>query len=246
MKYIKLFLLIILFSITNVNASSISYNWNIDSNKKIHENIIYQIEETTQNNYLQSVINNNVYFDSEHKYTKTLEHENGYYTVKLSYNYDSVNINNSNILKKCFKKIGIEDDGYEMAFYAIPEFKCASHADKITLSINSDLNIISSNSNKISNNTHIWDEFDRETYIGIEIGEINPALNVLPPEPRQVEYFHTFRDSEIIPDYKPKTNYKKIVIISSISVVVVLIFSFIILSRRKQNDKNNNNTYKCD
>ena len=38
MKYIKLFLIIILFSITNVNASTISYNWNIDSNKKIHEN----------------------------------------------------------------------------------------------------------------------------------------------------------------------------------------------------------------
>ena len=56
MKYIKLFLLIVLFSITNVNASSISYNWNIDSNKKIHENIIYQIEETTQNNYLNLLL----------------------------------------------------------------------------------------------------------------------------------------------------------------------------------------------
>ncbi len=236
MKYVKIFILMLLCYISNINASTINYNLKVDMNEKLHENIVYKIERNTSNEYLMSILHNDIYFNNMIKYDKTIKDQGDYYIVVLSHDYDSIDVNNNMLLKSCFKEIGFDNDGYEMSFYAIPEFKCIDHADNIIITIDSDIDVITSNSNIVtSDGKHIWDDVRKSAYIGIEIGRIDPNLNVLPPVARTDEYIPSYDDSDVVPDRAMESNNGLLII--SISVLGLLIIVFLFIKSRNSNRK---------
>lgn len=242
MKYIKIIpLVFITFFVVNVKASSINYRLRIDSNKHFYETIVYNIENDSQNNYLKSIISNPVYFDKNltTPYVKSIKKGEKYTIIVLRYNYDSSNIQSSRFLNDCFTETNYTDDGYELSLYAIPNNNCLNHADNISISIATEMNIINSNASFANNNTQIWKQLNKDSFVNIEIGEINPNLNVNPPA--SSEDYEVYDNAYVAPDVEPKNN--NYVLIAGIIAAVLIISVIVCLIIKKKKNTTQNDFY---
>ena len=240
MKCIKLMLLVfIMFFAINVKASSIDYKLRIDSNKRFYETIIYSIENDSQNDYLKSIITKPVYFDKKltTPYVKSIKKGRKSTIIVLRYNYDSSNVQSSRLLNDCFIDTSYNDDGYALSLDAIPSNNCLNHADNISISIITKMNIINSNANFVNNNTQVWKQLNKDSFVNIEIGEINPNLNVNPPV--SSEDYEVYNDTNIASDVKPKNNsYLLIAGIIVVALIVLITVYLIIIKKKKKMAEN--------
>lgn len=182
-KFSTILLVIFFLSISNVSASSINYELKITNDKHFYETITYNIDDNAQNNYLISILNNNVYFDVNHTklYKKTIGSSNGSHIVVLKNDYVGNNIKNSRILNECFDKFYYDEDNYRITYYASEPFKCIDRADKITISVVTDLNVIINTADEVIGNKYIWNNIDKDFSMDLSLGEYNPDSDVLPP-----------------------------------------------------------------
>lgn len=231
-----LFLLItLLFNIflcSEVNASSIEYNLQIDANRKFDETIIYTFEKDSQNSYLNSLLMNDVYFDVDKtiKYKKSIKKDNKNYIVvlKKSYNYEL--FENSRILKECFDDFSFNVDDYEISFYTLSSFYCLDHADNIKVNIATDDNVIVTNADYRENNKYVWDVTSKDFGINMEIGQLNPNLNIEPPINNNLEVQNNIPIDLSVHIY----DYDSIILIVGCLVFVSIIAGVIIMRFRKK------------
>ena len=119
-KSLFVFAISLLFITTSVNASSISYNLSIDNTLKFHEKNVYTISNSDiktngSYNFLTSVVNDNIYFDSNNEipYTKTKTKTANGYVVTLTHDYSNLFFTSSRIAKECFGDVQLinNEDG---------------------------------------------------------------------------------------------------------------------------------------
>ncbi len=158
----------------SVNASSVDYNLTMDSENKCHETVIYNIEKNTTSSYLKEILNDNVYFDINNTtlYDKKISNVDNNVVVTLYNDYSCNQIVNSKLINKCFKNVYLEKDKTETYFSANSPFDCANIVDQISISLETDVNIIDSNALK-DDNKYTWDEIDEDLYISVEMGKPN-------------------------------------------------------------------------
>ena len=164
MKYKYLFLLIctlILFSFSNVNASSINYNLKIDKNLHLYETIIYNVDKKdikkgSDYNFLTSIVNDPIYFDlkEEIKYKKNKQKTSNGYLVTLKHDYSYLFLTKSRIVNECFVKKNIRNNIKYLSLTA-SDFYCSHRADNIRVTINTDLNVLNTNSTSSEGNNYI-------------------------------------------------------------------------------------------
>lgn len=175
LKYIALSLTLFFCSINLVNASSINYNVKIDKNLHFYETITYNIDKKdvkTNGNYdfLTSVVNDTIYFDlkEEIPYTKNKRSDNNQYIVTLKNDYASLFLEKSRILNECFTNRNIENTISTFSFRA-SEFYCNHRADKITVTVTTDLEVESSNASQTTNNQYIWNNINKDFNMNIKL-----------------------------------------------------------------------------
>jgi len=166
----------ILFT-TKVNASSITYNLNINKDMKLSETIYYSVEKEKVNakydSFLKSIVLDNVYFDTNKsvKYQKTREKNNIGYSVILRHQHSSIFLNNERIIKECFNKISYNSDPGSLTFKNSEGFNCSHRADKITINITTPLNVISNNADIVKSNTYTWNNINNNFVLDFKVAK---------------------------------------------------------------------------
>lgn len=223
----------------NVDASSIDYNLKIDSNRQFYETIIYTFEDNTQNAYLKSILTDRIYFDKGQtlEYNKEIKNDNGNYVVTLENNYNYETFKNSRIIKECFGELNFNADEYGISFYTISPFYCSSHADKIKVRVESAFDVILNDADNIENNIYVWDKIDRDFGINLEIGQVNPNLNIAPPDNSNIQ--DVKKDIPI--DLSVDIHENRPTIIIVICSLVVISGVVIIVVRQKKKAKKQDN-----
>lgn len=186
-RYLLLTIFLILFT-TNVKASSINYDLRIDKNRHFYETITYVIEKNTNDPYLNGILNNNLYFDSDNtiKYSKQVNKTDSSYIVVLKSDYDYTMFEKSKLINSCFEDVDYSFDNYQIVFSTYGSFNCSDKADIIKIDLNSDIIVETQNADIIENNQYVWNSIDKDLYIGVRIGEENPDSRVLPPKNTEV------------------------------------------------------------
>ncbi len=223
-----------IFLCSGVDASSIDYNLQIDSNRNFYETIVYKFEINNQDSYLSSLLTNDVYFDVDKtiKYKKNIKKDKNNYTVVLKNSYDYKLFENSEILKKCFDDFSFNVDDYEISFYTISPFYCLDYADDIKVSIITDDNVIVSNADYKENNKYVWDVTSKDFGINMEIGQLNPDLNIEPPINNDLDVKNNIPIDLSVHIY----DYDSIILIVGCLVFISIIVGVIIM-RFKKKDK---------
>ena len=161
-KYFLLLVTLSIFGISNVNASSIEYNLTIDDKAYFYEVINYEIEysdiDRSVYNYPTEVLDSDIYFDNDRsvKYKKTKKNLGSKYLITLKNDYGNIFLSGQRIVNECFKSFDYNITDSRITFDSESPFFCSKRADKITIKITSELDVISSNADIINNNTYIW------------------------------------------------------------------------------------------
>lgn len=233
----SLVLVIMLFlTISDVSASSIDYELKITNDRHFYETITYNIENDTQNEYLRSVLNNSVYFDINNTmpYIKTVNNNQNEHVVVLKKDYPSASVKNSKLLNECFKSFFYDEDSYGITYYASEPFKCYDRADKITISVVTDLNVILNTADEVIGNKYIWNIIGKDFLMDLSLGEYNPNSDVLPP----------IADDEVTPsddiDQWPDGDLDRFpyLYVVGIGACVILAISFVLVKKRLKNTNN--------
>ena len=147
----------------NTYASSIEYNLTIDDDMNFHENNIYTVKEselskTGYYDFMTSVVKDKINFDEDRqvKYKKTSKKSNGVYTITLKNDYNPSFLAGSRIIKECFSKYDIVNDGAKISIKTTSPFYCSSRADSITINIKTNLAVLSNNAKEHNNNVYTW------------------------------------------------------------------------------------------
>ena len=223
--YFLPFLILFLFT-TKVNASSVTYELNIDEDRTFYETITYTIEKNTENEYLKSIISNPVYYDINNTipYNKKVNRNSNNIIVVLKHSYDEKSLNNSRIVNKCFNKPVINIDEYHISFYSNLPLKCNDVTDDILIKITTSIDVMNNNADLIENQTYTWDKLKETPVFHISVGTIDPNLNVLPPMPcSNCEHKYVVIDAENVPRYDTTYIFQGIMIISVIYVGVIIV-----------------------
>ena len=241
MKTKYLFLISILFlcsSFSDVHASSINYNLQIDSNMNFHEKIIYNIDSKDikrdgSYHFLTNVLDNPIYFDlkEELRYKKSKSSASNGYVVTLQYDYPYMFLSKSRILNECFTNKQINNNASYISLNA-SDFYCSHRADNIKVVINTPLTVSSSNANTHNGNSYIWNNITDQFSLNFKV-QIPPI---------EEEPMHSLDDEESNIDNNTdnESNNKKqhisvVVILSMIGVIfVLLLFGFVMLKKKKE------------
>ena len=215
-----IFLIVISLTATffsGVSASSLDYYLTMDNNDMCRETLVYNIEKNTNNSYLKDILNNQVYFDINNTslYDKTINRQNNYTVVTLNHDYNCNQIVNSKLINNCFTEVDIDKEKTETYFSATSPFLCTNIADNMSITFETDTNVIDSNALK-DGNKYTWDEIDEELYISMEMG-------------KPIE-----GDSSTFP-------YTTIIIIVSLAAIIGITTLVVI---RKRNNNNNDSFYE--
>ena len=169
--------------IFSVNASSITYNLDIDKDLQFSENIIYKVknselDKSVNYDFLTSVVNDSIYFDNDKtvKYKKTKSYNNGMYTVNLRNKYSYVFLSNSRILKECFSTFDYDISSEDsISFKGNSTFYCTHRANDIVVNITTPLKVSNQNATRVDGNTYTWtgidDDFELRFGINTENSE---------------------------------------------------------------------------
>lgn len=242
-KIIKLsfVLIIITFVLTfsDVFASSIDYELNIDATRHFSETITYTIENNTDNKYLKKVLNNDIYFDKNKStlYKKIVEKNGSFTVVKLIHDYNYNDLLSSRIINECFKSVQYDTDDNQIVFATYEPFYCKNKADNITVSVITDIDVLVTSADMVENNKHVWKLEDGAYYVGIRIGNADSDINT----PR----YSIIPTADDIGDTYTgiKTTNKTLIIISTLCVIAFIVISVIFLKRRFKCSRRNDSIY---
>lgn len=157
--------IILLLSIVLLSGCTINYDLNITDNgieEVINGKVSKEKVENDKNEY-----NMNIYYDllnndqsvltnSDDVYSKNIIENKKSYNYTASYTYQSFdNLSSSRIINSCFEKNDIldEEDYYSVSLNG--NFYCL-YSDQVKINIHSDYAVISSNADKVNNNTYTW------------------------------------------------------------------------------------------
>ena len=240
MKYKYLFLIgfvLILFSFDNVNASSINYNLRIDKNLHLYETITYNVDKKDIKNdgyyhFLTSIVNDPVYFDlkKELKYKKTKKKINNGYLVTLKHDYSYLFLSKSRIINECFVQKDLNNNNSYLSFTA-SDFYCAHRADTINVTINTDLQVLNTNSTNNTDNNYTWNNINKDFNIRFQVGiptiENEPMDDVNSKTTDNASNDKSSTEKESEKENKHITKYVIIGIIGIISISAIAITIFL-------------------
>lgn len=228
--------MLLCISVFNVNASSINYNLRIDKNLHFYETITYSIDQSNikkDGNYhfLTSVVYDPIYFDlnEEVRYKKSKVTTNNGYLITLKHDYSYLFLSKSRIINECFANKNYKNNNTELSFEA-SDFYCSHRADNIKVSINTDLDVLYSNTSSNNNNTYIWNNISNNFSIKFRVKRPN-----IESEPMD-----DVDDNEQTeePSNNEETNKNGISSYILISIFILLLIfvliGFIILKRKKK------------
>lgn len=231
-----IFGLFLSFGFTDIYASSINYNLQIDRNMTFHEKIIYNIDSKDikrDGNYhfLTSILDKPIYFDLQEdiRYKKSKSTTSNGYTVVLQNDYPYMFLSKSRILGECFTKKQINNTARYISLSA-SEFYCSHRADQIKVVISTPLNVMTSNASSHNGNTYIWDNISERFSIRFRVQtpavEDNPLDNIEEEE----------ETTDDVNKQTQKKNGTSFIIISLVIAIlfVSLLFVVIVLKKRKE------------
>lgn len=256
-RYIFVSITIFILGIGNAYASSITYDLTIDDEFNFNETITYNVDyddiDRSSYNFLTSVVDDDIYFDSNEsvKYDKTKKNNGNQYIVTLKNDYSQIFLSGSRILNECFGDFEVETDDNNLSFKSEAPFFCSHRADTITAKIKTDLNVISSNADKVSNNIYIWNVDDKNFNMkfNVEIPELEVAnedglgTDFVPEENNdgenndiennttENENDETYINEEETEEENKTGIIPIVIVIAIISIIGIILF--IILKRRK-------------
>ena len=229
---IIIFIVIVILS-EKINASTITYNLEIDENMKFHEKIIYNVSETNKNkneyDFLTSVVNDDIYFDlNETIYYKKQQEEKGTLkTVTLTHNYSSLFLGKSRIIKECFADYDYDRTANSLKFSSSGTFFCSHRADEITINITTPLRVTKNNAEKHNGNTYTWENIDKEFELNFEI---KPKAVESTNHANDVDLEDKIDEITINNDIATKNNsIIKYILIAIPIVLIIIVILFIIL-----------------
>lgn len=256
-KRIYLFIAIFcsLFIFGKVDASSIVYNVNIDRDFECHEDIIYTISSNEISNgdnydFLTSVVKDDIYFDNDAsvKYRKTKNYSNGVYTVHLKNDYLYTFFTNSRIANECFSDFNLTPSLKKFKVKTSSPFYCNLRADKITINIITDLNVVSSNASSVTGNKYTWNVKDENFNIRFTLD--TPLSN----QEQEEESIDIINEDELDSDdplltekenkessnkqQETKKESNSIITIAIISSVLIALITVIVILKAKKSNLN--------
>ena len=239
-----IFALFMIFINYSVNASTITYNLNIDQDLILHENIVYEIEKDKVINdgnyyFLTSIVNDPVYFDVNRKveYKKEKTTTDTGYRVVLTNDFSSIFLNTERIVKECFESVDISRTASSLKFSTPNSFYCSHRADKIVVNITTGLNVVSSNADVVNNNTYTWNNIDKNFSLSMNVEpakiEHDPLDGYQKSENNTQQDINENQNNE-------KQNSKSVLkyIIIAIPVLLILILVALLILKRKQDNLN--------
>lgn len=247
-KYFLLLVTLSIFGISNVNASSIEYNLTIDDKAYFYEVINYEIEysdiDRSVYNYPTEVLDSDIYFDNDRsvKYKKTKKNLGSKYLITLKNDYGNIFLSGQRIVNECFKSFDYNITDSRITFDSESPFFCSKRADKITIKITSELDVISSNADIINNNTYIWNVNNRDFYlkISLRLPELSDedvsseATDFVPEETPAEDIVDEDNNVEENEDIEENSGSIGIFVIIAVVVVIVSCIIIIILKSKKK------------
>ena len=238
----------------SVNASSITYNLNIDKDLHFNEDVVYKVSANELNksgdyDFLTSVVKETIYFDQESsvKYEKTSSKKNGIYTVHLKNNYSYIFLASSRILNECFSSFDFDiSNENNISFETSSPFYCRHRADDMTINITTPLKVISNNADNVSNNKYTWnninDDFTMNFSVAVEDSESGetPLDNI----PGTDEEDQNTTDNQKTSDTngENRNNNKEsspllsiLVVLGSLTFIIVITFVYLKTKNNKAN-----------
>lgn len=238
MKIKYLFLLFVLFlgfSFTNVSASSINYNLQIDKDMFFHENIVYNVDSKDIKrdgtyHFLTYIVDKPVYFDLDEsvRYKKSRSTTSTGYKVTLRHDYSYMFLSKTRIINECFTNKTIRTS-YNYVSVTLSDFYCAHRADNIKVVINTSLDVLASNATTHNGNSYVWDNISNNFSLRFKV-------QIPPIEEDPMDHIHDDEDSgesgQSTTTQKKHAN--KVVILSLIAgFVIFLLCGFVLLKRKK-------------
>ncbi len=233
-----IFGLFLSFGLTNVYASSINYNLQIDRDMNFHERIIYNIDSKDikrDGNYhfLTAILDKPVYFDLQEdiRYRKSKSTTSSGYAVTLQNDYPYMFLSKSRILNECFTKKQINNTPSYISLSA-SEFYCSHRADQIKVIINTPLNVLSSNASSNNGNTYIWDNVSDSFSLSFKVQ--TPTVEDDPMDHSNVDVEEEDTANDTNNQIKEKRNTSFIIISLVIAILFIsLLFGVIVLKKKK-------------
>ena len=224
-----------LLYVSNVFASSIDYTLKIDSNRHFYETITYTIEKDTTNEYLKYVLNNKLYFDIDNKYLykKTVTTKDGNSIVILKHDYPSADIKKSKLLNTCFEKFVYKENDYRVTYYASDPFVCINKADKITINVIPDLEVILDTAEEVVGNKYTWHPVDDKFLMDLSLGQYDPNDKVGAPIADTNLMVNDGKMNVDHPAIDVPFSYTPVIIISVFVVAIVIVISMKVVSDKK-------------
>ncbi len=251
LRYYILILTLLLFGISNVNASSINYNLTIDKNIYFHETIVYKVKKSeldTSGNYdfLTSVVNGPIYFDNNDsvKYTKTKRIANDEYIITLKNDFSSIFVTSERIINECFNTFDFSNNDGEISIELSSPFFCLKRADNIMVNITTDLNVLDSNADSINGNKYTWNVDSKDFNLSFSakipeletepMDEIDEEIN----DPQIDEDETNINDTENNKEQKEKNNSVLTIGLTVVGIIAIAGVIFVIILKIKKNKLN--------
>ena len=161
MKKCKLVLLIII--LLSLTGCSFEYNIKVNTNTITEENVIY-IANTNKNNIKQEVENlvNNYTgpTNSLGMYEQSVVEKNNEFGMSYKKTYDELkDYNHSLSFSICYDSYKLIKEKEKIVISTSKEFKCFNkykELDNVTVNINSELEVESSNADEVNGNVYTW------------------------------------------------------------------------------------------
>jgi len=253
LKYIFFFAICFMLATINTYASSIEYNLTIDDDMNFHENNIYTVKEselskTGYYDFMTSVVKDKINFDEDRqvKYKKTSKKSNGVYTITLKNDYNPSFLAGSRIIKECFSKYDIVNDGAKISIKTTSPFYCSSRAGSITINIKTNLAVLSNNAKEHNNNVYTWYPTDDSfsLYFGVSQNKSkeNKSMDeIVGEDPEADDSSDNTTDQtedQQTPETKDQNPYAGIIIASVFILLSVIAIIIIIVLKNKKNSLN--------
>ena len=235
-KYLFLiFAFFLFFSFSDVHATNINYNLQIDKDMYFHEKIVYDVDSKDIKrdgtyHFLTYIVDKPVYFDlnEEIKYKKSKTTTSTGYRVTLQHDYLYMFLSKSRIINECFTNKNINNTSRYVSV-SFSDFYCAHRADNIKVVINTSLDVITSNASSHNGNTYIWNNVSNNF-------SLNFKVQMPPLEEDPMDHIHDDEKDDDVDDNTTtqKKHANKVVILSLIAgFVIFLLCGFVLLKRKK-------------
>lgn len=241
-KYFIFVIFALLFSFTDVKASSIDYNIRVDKDLHFYETITYNVDKKDvkkDGNYhfLTSIVNDPIYFDlkENNRYKKTKKNVTNGYLVTLKYDYPHLFLLNSRIVNECFTNKDYDSNNSYVSFSA-SGFYCSHRADNISVTVTTDLQV-SSNANSIEGNNYVWNNINSDF-------DMNISVKVPEIEDEPMDHINTDNDdnsnsnSSNTEEDNQKHHINKYVVLGIVGTLLIIGFGVVIVLKSKNNDLN--------